>query len=95
MMGKVQKSQPKLFYTDFSLDRRVGSDHPLRNIKRLIDFTFVRSEVAELYGVVGNASVDPAVIMKLVFLLFYENVKSERALMDQLPLRLDWLWFCW
>lgn len=94
MMGKVQKSQPKLFYTKFSLERRIGANHPLRRIKQLIDFDFVRSEVAELYGVVGNASVDPAVIMKLVFLLFYENVKSERALMDQLALRLDWLWFC-
>ena len=29
-----------------------------------------------------------------MFLLFYENIKSERALMQQLPLRLDWLWFC-
>jgi transposase len=94
MMGKLQESQPRLFYTDFSLDGRLGADHPLRKIKRLIDFTFVRSEVAELYGAVGNTSVDPVVILKLVFLLFYENVKSERALMEQLPLRLDWLWFC-
>ncbi len=29
-----------------------------------------------------------------MFLLFYENIKSERALLRQLPLRLDWLWFC-
>jgi IS5 family transposase len=29
-----------------------------------------------------------------MFLLYYENVKSERALRRQLPLRLDWLWFC-
>jgi IS5 family transposase len=29
-----------------------------------------------------------------MFLLFYENIKSERALADQLPARLDWLWFC-
>ena len=29
-----------------------------------------------------------------MFLLFYENIKSERALANQLPVRLDWLWFC-
>jgi IS5 family transposase len=29
-----------------------------------------------------------------MFLMFYENIKSERAMMTQLPLRLDWLWFC-
>ena len=94
MMGKAKKLQPKLFYTGFSLEGRIVADHPLRRIRRLVDFDFVRGEVAELYGGVGNPSVDPAVIIKLMFLLFYENVKSERALMDQLPLRLDWLWFC-
>jgi len=26
--------------------------------------------------------------------LIYEDLKSERALMEQLPLRMDWLWFC-
>jgi transposase len=94
MMGKSQKTEPKLFYHGVSLERRVPADHPLRRIGKLIDFTFVRSRVEELYGVNGNVSVDPAVILKLMFLLIYENVKSERALMEQLPLRMDWLWFC-
>jgi transposase len=50
--------------------------------------------VADLYGQRGNPSVDPAVLMKLMLLLVYENVASERALMARLPERLDWLWFC-
>jgi transposase len=94
MMGKSQKTEPKLFYHGVSLERRLPADHPLRRIGKLIDFTFVRSRVEELYGVNGNVSVDPAVILKLMFLLIYEDVKSERALMEQLPLRMDWLWFC-
>jgi IS5 family transposase len=94
MMGRSQKTEPKLFYHGVSLERRLPSDHPLRRISKLIDFTFVRSRVEELYGVNGNVSVDPAVILKLMFLLIYEDVKSERALMEQLPLRMDWLWFC-
>jgi transposase/ribosomal protein S28E/S33 len=94
MMGRSQKTEPKLFYHGVSLERRVPADHPLRRISKLIDFTFVRSRVEELYGVNGNVSVDPAVILKLMFLLIYEDLKSERALMEQLPLRMDWLWFC-
>jgi len=94
MMGKSKKSQAKLFYHGVSLERRVPKEHPLRKIKQLLDFDFIRSQVADLYGTNGNQSVDPAIILKLMFLLFYENVKSERALMRQLPLRLDWLWFC-
>lgn len=59
-----------------------------------MDFDFVRREVANLYGACGHESLDPAVLMKLMLLLFLENVSSERALAEQLPYRLDWLWFC-
>jgi len=94
MLGKPKKTEPKLFYHGVSLERRMPNEHPLRKIKQLIDFDFIRSQVADLYGTNGNESIDPTVILKLMFLLFYENVKSERALLRQLPLRLDWLWFC-
>ena len=94
MLGKPNQLQPKLFYNSFSLEQRVHEDNPLRKIKNLIDFSFIRSEVKDLYGYNGNQSIDPAVVLKLMFLLFYENVKSERALANQLPSRLDWLWFC-
>ena len=94
MLGKPNQLQPKLFYSSFSLEQRIHKDHPLRKIKNSIDFSFIRSEVKDLYGYNGNQSIDPAVILKLMFLLFYENIKSERALANQLPVRLDWLWFC-
>jgi transposase len=94
MMCKQKQVESKLFYHGVSLERRMPSEHPLRKIKQLVDFDFIRSQVADSYGNNGNQSVDPAVILKLMFLLFYENIKSERALMRHLPLRLDWLWFC-
>ena len=94
MMGNQKQFEPKLFYHGVSLNRRIPEDHPLRKINQLIDFNFIRSKVANLYGDVGNPSVDPAVILKLMFLTYYENVTSERALMKQLSFRLDWLWFC-
>ncbi len=94
MMGKSQQLEPKLFYHGLSLERRIPPDHPLRRIQQVVDFTFIRSQVTDLYGCCGHASVDPVVLLKLMFLLFYENVKSERRLMAQLPMRLDWLWFC-
>ncbi len=94
MMGKQKQVEPKLFYHGVSLDRRMPQNHPLRIIDKLVDFQFIRPKVADLYGKQGNQSVDPAVILKLMFLAFYENIKSERALMSQLPLRMDWLWFC-
>jgi IS5 family transposase len=94
MMGPAQRRQPKLFYTAVNLEDRLRPDHPLRAIGAMIDFDFVRQEVADRYGNVGNPSVDPAVVLKLMFLLFYERVGSERQLAGQLGERLDWLWFC-
>jgi transposase len=94
MMGPALRRQPKLYYTDFNLDDRVLADDPLRQVARAIDFDFVRGQVEHLYGQRGNPSVDPAVLLKLMFLLYYENVPSERKLMERLAVRLDWLWFC-
>ena len=94
IMGNLQNVEPKLFYHSIRLESRIPQGHPLRKIKQLVDFSFIRARVEHLYGKNGNISVDPAVILKLIFLLFYEKVKSERALIEHLPLRLDWLWFC-
>jgi transposase len=93
MMGKQAPPQDKLFYYNLSLEERIRSDHPLRKIKALVDFDFVSGKVESLYGTKGNVSVPPPVILKLMFLLFYDNVASERELMKTLPERLDWLWF--
>src|SRR5690606_1181419 len=92
MMG-IQSGQKEMFSYQVDLDRRVRADHPLRAIRRAIDFSFVRQEVARCYGYNGQVSVDPEVILKLMFLLFLDNVKSERELMRMLPERLDYLWF--
>ncbi|MFA6641624.1 MAG: IS1182 family transposase, partial [Thermovirgaceae bacterium] len=41
----------------------------------------------------GNVSVPPPIVLKLMLLLVFYNVRSERELMATLPERLDWLWF--
>jgi len=82
-----------MFYPLLSLERRVRPNHPLRKVKELVDFDFSYQEVAPTYGVNGNVSVPPPVILKLMLLLIFYNVRSERELMATLPERLDWLWF--
>ena len=92
MMG-IHQQQKDLFSYGVDLDKRVRKDHPLRMIREKIDFSFVREEVEDKYGANGNVSIDPEVTMKLMFLLFWDNVFSERALMRMLPERLDYLCF--
>jgi len=92
-MGHQEGFQPKLFYHQINLEQRVPKDHILRKIQEKIDFDFVYGEVKDTYGDNGNVSVPPPVILKLMLLLILYDVRSERELMDTLPLRLDWLWF--
>jgi transposase len=92
MMGE-QKNEPELFNYAINLEKRVRANHPLRQIKATIDFGFVREEVAHCYGRKGNESVAPEVILKMMFLLFYDDIKSERELMEVIGERLDYLWF--
>lgn len=93
MMGVQEEVQPKLFYAGIDLEERVRGNHPLRSIAAVIDFDFVYREVSDLYGIKGNVSVPPPVILKLMMLLVFYNVRSERELMATVPERLDWLWF--
>jgi transposase len=94
MMGRQAKGQQlKMFYHGLCLEQRVRPHHPLRQVRQLIDFDFIYQAVASSYGVNGNVSVPPPVILKLMLLLIFYNVRSERELMATLPERLDWLWF--
>lgn len=93
MMRREEAAQSPLFRKAINLSERVPEQHVLRRVKAVIDFDFVYDEVEKFYGGVGNPSVPPAIILKLMVLLFLYNVRSERELMATLPLRLDWLWF--
>jgi transposase len=89
----IHQPQPELFSYQVNLEKRVRLDHPLRRVAQAVDFTFARAEVAGLYGNNGNESVDPAMLLKMMFLFFYDNMASERELMNVIPERLDYLWF--
>jgi transposase len=94
MMGtQPSNRQPALFSYHIDLERRVAADHLLRKVAAVLDLSFVLPTVRHCYGRSGNVSVDPRVILKLLLLLFLYDVPSERELMEQIRVRLDFLWF--
>ncbi len=93
MMGFQSDQQPKLFYPSINLEQRIPEQHVLRRIRSQVDFDFIYDEVRELYGIKGNVSVPPPVILRMMLLLVLYNVRSERELVNTISLRLDWLWF--
>jgi transposase len=87
MMGRQQRVQRKLFYTKLNLDQRIRKDHILRKVNTYIDFEFIYNEVKDRYGIKGNVSIPPPVILKMMFLLIFYNIRSERELVQTIPVR--------
>ena len=92
MMGTHQP-QNELFNYQVNLDKRVRADHPLRRINAILDLSFVRPAVEHCYGKNGHVGTDPVILVKMLLLLFLDNVASERELMAVIRERLDYLWF--
>jgi transposase len=92
MIGVESPNNGKLFY-NFSLEKKVRKNHPLRKLKEILNLDFMYGLLKDKYGYNGNVSVPPPVIMKMMILLFLYNVRSEREMMETIPERLDWLWF--
>ena len=92
MMGE-RDPQKQLWSYQVNLDKRVRSDQPLRRTNETLELDFVRREVAKFWGSKGNVSENPVVFMKMMLLLFFDNVRSERELMRIIPERLDYMWF--
>lgn len=94
MMGtQPSNPQPALFCYHIDLEQRVGPDHLLRRVAAVLDLGFVLPTVQHLYGRSGHVSLDPRVLLKMMLLLFLYDVPSERELLEQIRVRLDFLWF--
>ena len=92
MMGiKIRAPQP--LPIDTSLEDLVPTHNFYRDLERRLDLTFVREMVAPLYACGGRPSVDPVVFFKLQLVMFFENLRSERRLMEVAADRLSVRWY--
>lgn len=92
MLGRQEK-QEEMWAEPTNLLKRIPEDNQLRKMNAVLKLDFVREEVRGFYGKNGQVSVDPVILMKMMLLLFLDDVASERELMRVIPLRIDYLWF--
>ena len=92
MLNEGERQQ-EMGLISMDLGQRVPSEHPLRKVLELVDFSFVREEVRHRYSRYGRSGTDPVVVMKLFFLLYWGNHSSTRDLFRHLSYRLDYLFF--
>jgi len=93
MMSRERALQSQLYSTPKDLGARVPADHLLRRIQAELDLSFSYQVVEQTYGAVGHASLPPPTVLKLMLLMALYKVESERKLLRDLPMRIDWLWF--
>jgi transposase len=92
MMGiKVREFRPLPY--DTSLEELVPTDNFYRDVDKRLDLSFVREMVAPLYARGGRPSVDPVVFFKLQLVMFFEDLRSERQLMEVVADRISLRWY--
>lgn len=91
MLGQ-KDFKPCLFHT-VQLEDLVPKDHELRRILGLVDFATIRYRVKDKYSHTGQPGVDPAVIIKMLFLGYYYGVNSERKLAKDIVINVAYRWF--
>lgn len=92
MMIREKPLQAGLFAPK-DLGARVPESHLLRRINETLDLSFAYEVVEPTYGAVGQESLPPPTVLKLMLLLALYKVEFERELFRELPMRIDWLWF--
>ena len=93
MMGRLSQDQGQLFYC-FDLDEAVPADHPVREIARVLDLSWVRTELAPYYSPLGRPSIDPVLIIRMLVVGYVFAIRSERALCREVQVNLAYRWFC-
>lgn len=93
MMGQQQCVQEKLFYM-FNLEYHVPEDHLLRGIDRCLDLRDLRRHLADYYSHTGRPSIDPELMIRVLFVGYCYGIRSERRLCEEVHLNLAYRWFC-
>lgn len=77
-----------------SVDELVPKDHLLRDIERTIDFDFIYGLVKDKYSAhAGRPSVDPVVLIKIVFIQHLFGIRSMRQTIKEIEVNAAYRWF--
>lgn len=77
-----------------TLEQLVPSDHLLRKIDAVIDFSFIHDLVSGLYCPDnGRPPLDPTLMFKALFVGYLFGIRSERQLVREIEVNVAYRWF--
>jgi len=80
MMGQQTRKESLFYY--LRLEDQIPETHLLRLIDRYVDFSFVRDRLKDFYSPPGRPSIDPEVLLRLLFVGYLYGITGERRLLE-------------
>ena len=92
MLGR--KERVFKVHSALCLEDLIPDNHFYRQVEAKLDLSFVRELVEANYAPrLRRPSIDPIVFFKLQLIMFFEGIRSERQLMEQVKVNLAHRWF--
>ena len=91
MLEKNIGTQGRVIVT--TLESLMPKEHFLRDLDRLIDFSFIHERLKHLYSTMGRPAVDPVILIKMLLLGFLYGIDSERKIEREVQVNIAFKWF--
>lgn len=92
MMGKKNKQERNQLEV-VSLEDLVPKNHLVRKLDAAMDFSFIYEIVEDLYKPYGRESIDPVVLVKIVFIQYIFGIPSMRKTIEEIEVNFAYRWF--
>jgi transposase len=93
MIGRQDRWQEDLFVAG-PLSSLVPNDHILKQVDRVLDLSWLRNEVKDLYCCDnGRPGIDPEAAIRLMLAGFFQGIVHDRKLMREAQVNLAIRWF--
>ena len=93
MLGKQDRSQEELFVA-CPLRDLIPADHILKRVNRVLDLSWLREEVRDLYCEEnGRPGIDPEAAVRLMLAGYFQGIVHDRKLLREAQVNLAMRWF--
>jgi transposase len=91
MITKKQGSQLKMHCV--TIEDLVPTEHFLRKVDKVLNFSFVYEETWDLYSKIGRPGIDPVILVKYLLTGFLYGIESERRIEQEIQVNVAYRWF--
>lgn len=92
-MMRKQSIEGRNQFAMLTIDDLVPKDHLVRKIDAAIQFDFIYPIVESTYSTHGRPSIDPVVLIKLVFIQYLFGIRSMRQTIKDVETNVAYRWF--